>query len=574
MNVGGRRLWRPVLGRSGWPGIDRERIKALTRRTREVLLIAGATGAVVGLVVAGFEELVGRLMLGNILELPLPALMALPAVGLAVSTFVLLRARCTASTTDEYIRSFHDQTGRFDLRAVPARLAASVATLGTGAPLGYEGPAIYVGAAIGSAVQRRLNRYFTIEETKLLLVAGAAAGVSAIFKAPVTGLVFALEVPFQQDLARRMLLPAAMSSAASYVVFAAIAGTEPILPVAGQPPFNLVDLGGAAVIGLAAGLLARAFVSIIGLAKRLGTVGHPAVRVVAAGAVLALTVLGAEALGYGPLALGPGYNALRWAMDPSQGLLAILALGTLRVVGTGAAVAGGGTGGLFIPLVIQGAFVGRLLGGIFDTGNMTLFPVVGMAAFLGAGYRVPLAAVVFVAEFTGRPGFVVPGLIAAVVAQLAMGNASISPYQVSGRVGHLERRLHLPLRSVMTEGARTVLPDAKVDDFFWTHLVDTRQQAVVVVDPDGSYCGVVRVDDLAAVDRSEWRSTEAKDVMLTDVPVASPDWLLGDAIRAMEQAGVDRLPICADGTFLGIVTAADMVQLDEIVDRLEPGDRG
>jgi CIC family chloride channel protein len=88
---------------------------------------------------------------------------------------------------------------------------------------------------------------------------------------------------------------------------------------------------------------------------------------------------------------------------------------------------------LFIPLVIQGALVGRAIGGLFEAQTTTLFPVVGMAAFLGAGYRVPLAAVVFVAEFTGRPGFVVPGLIAAVVAQLLMGRSSLSPYQMPGR---------------------------------------------------------------------------------------------------------------------------------------------
>src|SRR3546814_7437829 len=86
--------------------------------------------------------------------------------------------------------------------------------------------------------------------------------------------------------------------------------------------------------------------------------------------------------------------------------------------------------------LIQGALVGRAMGGIFDSANATLFPVVGMAAFLGAGYRVPLAAVVFVAEFTGRPGFVVPGLIAAVVAQLVMGKASISPHQVARSEEH------------------------------------------------------------------------------------------------------------------------------------------
>src|SRR5690606_5747748 len=147
---------------------------------------------------------------------------------------------------------FHGPAGSMEVRDVPYRLGAAIATLGSGGPLGYEGPALYTGAGIGAAVQRRLQRFFTAEEAQVLLVAGAAAGVAAIFKAPVTGLVFALEVPYQEDLARRMLLPAAISAAASYVTFAALVGTEPILPVSGQPPFNLVDLGGAAVVGLAA----------------------------------------------------------------------------------------------------------------------------------------------------------------------------------------------------------------------------------------------------------------------------------------------------------------------------------
>src|SRR3546814_9807665 len=110
-------------------------------------------------------------------------------------------------------------------------MLASIATRGAGGPMGYEGPSIYAGAATGSLLHRRLSRWFSVEDTKVLLVAGAAAGVAAIFKAPVTGIVFALEVPYQDDLARRMLLPAAISAAASYVTFAAFIGTEPILPV-------------------------------------------------------------------------------------------------------------------------------------------------------------------------------------------------------------------------------------------------------------------------------------------------------------------------------------------------------
>ena len=500
-------------------------------------------------------------------SLPFGARAASPAIGLLVAAGCLRMAgrSTTPATADEYIRIFHDRSRRVDLRPVPWKMMAAIATLGSGGPLGYEGPSVYAGAAIGGGLQHRLRRYFTPEESKVLLVAGAAAGVAAIFKAPVTGLVFALEVPYQEDLARKMLLPAAVSAAASYVTFATIAGTAPILPVAGQPPFNLRDLGGAAVVGLAAGILARAFAALVRGAKALSHRGHPAVRAAVGGAVMAGTVFVGHFLSNDPLVVGPGYDALRWALDPHRSVVAIVCLGTLRVVGTTAILGGGGVGGLFIPLVIQGALVGRAVGGLFDSDGSSLFPVVGMAAFLGAGYRVPLAAVVFVAEFTGRPGFVVPGLIAAVAAQLVIGRASMSPYQVAGRVGHLEGRLQLPLSSVVDTEARTVPPDATVEELFWQHLVASRQQSTAVVDGQ-TYLGIVTSDQVHAIDRDAWATTNVAAIMRTDVPTASLDWALGDAMRAMDDAGTDRLAVIADDGFVGVITAADLVRLDEILE--------
>ncbi|HEX3623214.1 MAG TPA: chloride channel protein [Acidimicrobiales bacterium] len=560
---------RPWLARPLLPAVPR--LSALARRSQQVLLIAGLTGALTGLVVAGFERLTSDVVFNATLNLPLVVQAAAPCVGLVLALACLRHIGHGASpaTSDEYIRAFHDQGRRLDLRPLPGRLLAAVVTLGSGVPLGYEGPSLYAGAAIGSALQRRLARFFTAEESKLLLVAGAAAGVAAIFKAPVTGMVFALEVPYQEDLARRMLLPAAISAAAAYVAFAAVAGTEPLLPVAGQAPFNLVDLGGAAVVGLLAGGLARLFIALVSRAKALSTRGHPLVRSLVAGAILGGTVLLGYAVSGKPLALGPGYNALRWALAPQRSVLAVAAIGSLRVVGTGAAIAGGAVGGLFIPLVIQGAFVGRAVGGIFDPGNATLFPVVGMAAFLGAGYRVPLASVVFVAEFTGRPGFVVPGLIAAVVAQLVMGRSSISPYQVAGRVGHLEARLSMPLASLVATDAQTVPSDATVEELFWQHLVGGRQRSAAVV--DGSrYVGIARAEDLAGTDRSTWATTTVADIMRTDVPTASVDWTVADAIQAMEEADADRLAVCDGARFVGVVTADDIFELDEILRHSTP----
>ena len=155
------------------------------------------------------------------------------------------------------------------------------------------------------------------------------------------------------------------------------------------------------------------------------------IRVPVAGAVLAGFVVISDWACGAPLSFGPGYSALSWALDPNQVLWAVALLLVVRCLATITVTGGGGVGGLFIPLVVAGALTGRLVGGVLHAADETLFAVIGVAAFLGAGYRVPLAAVMFVAETTGQPGFVVPGLLAAVAAELVMGASSVTTYQMS-----------------------------------------------------------------------------------------------------------------------------------------------
>jgi len=201
--------------------------------------------------------------------------------------------------------------------------------------------------------------------------------------------------------------------------------------------------------------------------------------------------------------------------------------------------------------------------------------VIGMAAFLGAGYRVPLASVTFVAEFTGRPDFVVPGLIAAVVSQLVMGRRSVSPYQVASRAGHLERRFSLPVATALQTDVLTLPPDATIAEFFNNHLLATRENSVPVV--DGSrYLGMVRIHDLDDVAHDAWATTPVSCIMRDDHQTGRLTWSLGDAISAMEDADVDRLAILDDGgAFVGTVSTGEIIKLDEILghDREEPDGR-
>jgi CIC family chloride channel protein len=238
----------------------------------------------------------------------------------------------------------------------------------------------------------------------------------------------------------------------------------------------------------------------------------------------------------------------------------------LRALVTVATVAGGGAGGLFIPLVLLGALTGQIVGGVLGETTATLFPVVGVAAFLGAGYRTPLAAVMFVAESTGRPGFVVPGLLAAAVSQLVMGQASVSPYQETGRVGHLERRFRLPLTAAVRSDVLTAPSDASVEEIVWGNMLLTRYTTVCVVDGT-EYRGIIRLEDLGQVPRDEWSQITAGKLAHDDAPRAQPGWRLEDALDAMQRADLDMLPVVgADGAeFVGVVTLNDIVRLDEIL---------
>ena len=164
-------------------------------------------------------------------------------------------------------------------------------------------------------------------------------------------------------------------------------------------------------------------------AKRLTTTIPTWIRVPASGITLAVIFVAARLLAGANLTTGPGYDTITWALDPTHGVWLVAAILVLRCIATSTTIAGGGVGGLFIPLVVAGALAGRIVGGTINALDTSLFTVIGVAAFLGAGYRVPLAGVVFVAEATGRPGFIVPGLLAAVVAELMMGRTSVTMYQ-------------------------------------------------------------------------------------------------------------------------------------------------
>ena len=420
--------WRPSTF-----DIRTEEFRDLVRRSREVVLLAAITGAVTGLFVRFFEYIVVEVVFERIVHGPLWVGAVAPGIGLVLTAILLNTVGNGASpaTSDEYLRAFHDPEYPLRLRAFVARMAASITTLGSGGAMGLEGPSMYGGSALGAMIQRRLPKAFKGVDHRTLLVAGAAAGVAAIFKAPATGAIFALEVPFRDQMARRMLLPALVASASGYLVFVALSTTDPIFSFQTDraATFEYKDLAGAVLIGIFCAVGARSFSRLIRSAKAF-TLRPTVIRAPLAGVALAVLFVISRALTGESLTIGTGYEVIRWLAE-EHALWLLAAVFALRCLATAVTLGGGGVGGLFVPLVVGGAIVGRFVGDLVNPLDPTLYVLLGIAAFLGAGYRVPLAAVMFVAEATGQPGFIVPALFAAVAAELVMGEQSITTFQRS-----------------------------------------------------------------------------------------------------------------------------------------------
>ena len=402
--------------------------KLVPKDWARTIIGAAVVGFVTGLIILGIKSLVQASEKELLKADPWVIAVALMVGSLATVVIVRYLAGRSPSTTDRYIDQFHEEPDGIDVSHAPGRLAASVTTGASGIPMGLEGPAVYAGSVVATWFKNRVGGLAGVE-LHALLVAGAAAGVAAVFKAPLAGAIFALEVPYRRTFAQSSVIPALVGSTVGYLTLIAVKGTEP------EFAQSAVEIGmgyvfGAALVGLACGLAARAFAALVHRAEAFATREPAIVRgLVAGGLLVAMFVLGRILTGEN-VAVTAGFNATKWAFDPAHSAPLLLAVLALRVVVTGTAVGGGMVGGLFVPLVAMGGILGALLADVASVEETALYVVIGGAAFLGSGYGTPLAAVAFVAELTGQPGFIIPGFVAVAVGQLVMSNRTVSPSQI------------------------------------------------------------------------------------------------------------------------------------------------
>lgn len=594
---------------------------ALARSTAKWLILGSCVGILCGLVgflfhagidvaqhlalqgVAGFTPFrppgEGSFFASQPVALSYLGLLAVLAGGGALSGWLVQRFAPDArgGGTSAAVRAFHDRQGRIPLAVPLTKLCASIATLGSGGSGGREGPISLIGAGFASWFADRLG--LTARDRRILLAAGIAGGVAALFRAPLAGALFAAEVLYSDaELEAEVLIPAFLAAIVAYCSFSmldgqlladglhATAGSLFSAPAGlGFSVSRLPELVGYSCVAVFAAVGARAFIALLRRiggrfeGMRLPFWARPALGAVAAGMV-AIAVLetaratGLVAPGEGPLGvIGSGYGAVQRAFELVGGgprMVALFALIALaKMLATALTVGSGGSGGVFGPSIAIGgcigAAVGALLHGLPIAPPIAACTVMGMAGFLAATHRTPIAALLMVSEVIGNYHLLVPAMWTSAVAFLLAGRVTLVAGQVAGPLvspahrGHFFTDLLAGIRVAeagIDDRALVLRPGSTLEECRAV-LRDSHQSVFPLLDEHRRLVGVVGLDDLRTIlyDRNLDGMVVAQDIAAAETWSLIGDDTLATALKRFDAANLEELPVVDDDDrYLGLAS--------------------
>ena len=503
------------------------------------------------------------------------ALFLAPVIGGLISGFIVYTwaPEAEGHGTDALIDAFHNKDGAIRARIPFVKSAASIITLATGGSAGREGPIAQIGGGFGSWVGRMLK--LDTRERRLLVLAGCAGSLGAIFRAPLGGAITSIEVLYSEDFETEAILPCIISSVVSYSTFTFIFGHQPIFAT---PPMTFTDARELllyAVLGLICVPVGWLYCkSLYGLRdrvfRRLPLKRHfvPAVGGLVVGCLGLLT----------PKVLSGGYGVIQSALlgGLPLGLMASLAL--MKVFATSCTIGSGGSGGVFGPSLFIGAMLGGVvgkLGNLYFPGLVEhpgAFALVGMAGFFAGVAKAPIGALLMVSEMTRGYGLLVPLMFVSVITVLLSRRWSIYEKQVRNKFASPAHAGDLTINVLQTMQVRDVYnPQKSVIqlpmDMRFKELkrlmTMTRESFFPVVDDDFRLRGILSFRDLRPILFEDSLSDLLVVGELAKEPVAL--WLnesLYEALTKFIRTGYGQIPIVDDGQPGHVV---GMLSLQELV---------
>ncbi len=502
------------------------------------------------------------------------AILPVMAVGGLVSGWLVytFAPEAKGTGTDAAVAAFHNRRGQIGWLVPIIKTMASAITLGSGGSAGREGPIAQIGAGFGALLANRLG--LSARDRRIMLAAGMAAGVGAIFRAPLAAALFAGEILYREaDLDSDVIVPAAFSSIVGYSVYSlSLPPSVRFTPLFGEvtqiqfgSPVELIPYAVLAIVlSLAAILFIKSYQGAQQIFECLPV--HPLFRPMLGAVLAGLFGIGLFVLlGRDPLVLGvlsTGYGTLQEATRPetSVGLQILVGVALAKIVTTSLTICSGGSGGIFGPSMVIGGCLGAAVGkGFYHWWPSVVtqphtFAFVGMAGFFAGAAHAPFSTIIMVMEMTGNYQLLLPTLWVSTLCFLFCKRWTIYPHQVPTR---LESPAH------RGDFIVDVLEGIQVDDVYQRDrkmiripegmrlkgivhtLAMTTQRYFPVVDENDRMVGIFSSEDVRSYlyDEAIWELANARDVMVTKIVSVTPDDDLNTALRRFTALNLDELPV-------------------------------
>ncbi|HTP29157.1 MAG TPA: chloride channel protein [Anaeromyxobacteraceae bacterium] len=590
-----------------WPAVAPLDLRILGRTLLQAALVGGLAG-LLGAAFFAALEVAQRLLLEGLAGyapakaygehflasrepggLRLWALALLPAVGGLVSGLLTRLAPETAGGGgDAIIESYH-RGAVIRSRILGVKALAAISTLSSGGSGGREGPTMQIGGAVGALVGRWLPT--SQRERRILVVAGIAAGIAAVFRTPLGAALLATEMLYRDDFESDALVPAILASVIAYSVVISLFGESTLFGTLPRFPFvpgHLWLYGLLAImVALVSVLFLRSLRGAQGLSSRLPLpvwarpgLGGLAMGLLGTGVVLLMAPHGSPHVGV----FGGGYGVAQVALTGGAVLpggwrlvALFLVICLAKLVASSLTIGSGAAAGDFAPSLVMGGLLGSAFGHaaallLHDPRiNPAAFALVGMGTFYGGVAHAPLSALVLVAELARSYDLLVPMMLAVSVAYVGLRHWTLYPAQPATKADSPAQRKEAAERGdrlFAQKSARDVLVPVEFppvrEGTTVREMVElagemSRQKVLLVLNARGAPRGLVDRAMLALVSAEDLGWANAHDTMVP-FKFVRPSTSLAEIVALLRDSGLVQLPVMEGGGVLGYVGETELAR--------------
>ena len=488
----------------------------------------------------------------------------LPAIGGLICGYIIYKycPEAGGTGTDAMIDAFHTKAGKISPLVPVIKGITTIITLATGGSSGKEGPVAQIGAGIGSSLAVKLG--IGVRSRRTLLLAGTAAGLGAIFQAPLGGALTAVEVLYHEDIESDALIPCVISSITAYAIFGSFFGFSNIflLPNTDQMGFVPGELIIFMLMGAVCSVVGRFYVWIFYdlrdhffLPLKIPSYLKPALGGLMLGVMgyYYFDILGS---GFGFLQdlISKDFSEITW-----MAVLSFIIIGFLKIIATSLTISSGGSGGVFAPSLFIGSMIGAAMGGIAHLtfpgmvqSPFGAFVVVGMCSFFAGVAHAPIAAVIMVCEMTGGYELLAPLMLVSVIA-IMMSKSSIYEKQVKNKFFSKAHVGDMTIDVLQELKVSVMSPYRQVGIISSHTLFSSGEQFgqkihasdLVLVDHDDIYAGMVSLRDVHFDSRNPLICSliTLEDIMTPNVHTITPEHNLHEALEILMTSEFDKVPV-------------------------------